>query len=144
MTVEKKVALCFLIRLILLNFHEGKSSTVCDIYYRNMRLFKSDSNLMELICNICVTLGVSRIELNILSTPKSVFYGDLSFEEGERVVVGNSQKNGFMVSERSNRLKVTSCGAKFILIIEKYATFFQLLSDRVPENLQCILASSWS
>lgn len=140
-TVEKKVALCFLIRLILLNLHEGKSSTVRDIYYRNMRLFKSDTKLTELIRDICITVGVSRIELNILSSPKGVYYGDLSFVEGEKVVVGNSQRSGFMVPERAHRLSVTSCGAKFILIVEKYATFFQLLSDRVPENLQCILVS---
>lgn len=142
-TVENKVALCFLIRLVLLNLHEGKTSTVRDIYYRNMRLFKSDTNLIQLIRDICVTVGVSRIDLNILSSPKGVFYGDLTFVDGDKVIVGNSQRNGFMVPERANRMQVTACGAKFILIIEKYATFFQLLSDRVPENLQCILVSSW-
>ena len=141
--MENKIALCFLIRVILVNLQAGKTNTVRDIYYRNMKIFKKDSHLAELISDICATLSVSRIDLNILSTPKGAFYGDLAYVDQVTgvSVVGNSVRGGQMIPEWAHRLQVTACSAKFILVIEKYATFFQLLSDNVPETLQCIMVS---
>ncbi|NXD13939.1 SPO11 protein, partial [Nothocercus nigrocapillus] len=112
-----------------------------DIYYTDTLLFGSQSIVDNIINDISCMLKIPRRSLHILSTSKGSVAGNLSYTEEDGTKV-NCTCSATAVSVPSNveGIKNLISHAKFILIVEKDATFQRLLDDDFCNKLTpCIM-----
>uniref|UniRef100_A0A8C5TU91 DNA topoisomerase (ATP-hydrolyzing) n=1 Tax=Malurus cyaneus samueli TaxID=2593467 RepID=A0A8C5TU91_9PASS len=95
-------------------------ATKRDIYYSDTLLFGSQSIVDQIINDISCMLKIPRRSLHILSTTKGFVAGNLSYTEED----GTKQS----LASVQDILDLNS-HAKFMLIVEKDATFQRLLDD---------------
>uniref|UniRef100_G3TEX4 Meiotic recombination protein SPO11 n=1 Tax=Loxodonta africana TaxID=9785 RepID=G3TEX4_LOXAF len=118
-------------------------ATKRDIYYTDIQLFGNQTVVDNIINDISCMLKVPRRSLHILSTSKGLIAGNLSYieEDGTRV-------NCTGCSTVSTTDALTGCikylitDAKFLLIVEKDATFQRLLDDNFCSKISpCIMVT---
>uniref|UniRef100_A0A665VNY3 DNA topoisomerase (ATP-hydrolyzing) n=1 Tax=Echeneis naucrates TaxID=173247 RepID=A0A665VNY3_ECHNA len=128
-------------------------ATKRDIYYDNTQLFSSQKAVDHIVDDISCMLKVPRRSLHVLATSKGFIAGDLRYmeEDGTRidcrsssVAVAVSSNIGGIRSILSKAFKTSShyivSSAKFVLIVEKDATFQRLLDDNFCTKLfPCII-----
>uniref|UniRef100_A0A4W4EQ67 DNA topoisomerase (ATP-hydrolyzing) n=1 Tax=Electrophorus electricus TaxID=8005 RepID=A0A4W4EQ67_ELEEL len=112
-----------------------------DIYYNDPQLFGSQKTLNSIVDDISCMLKIPRRSLHVLATSKGFISGDLCYleEDGTRV---DCNSNCTAVAVSSNVCGITNIvsSAKFVLIIEKDATFQRLLDDEFCTRLYpCII-----
>ncbi|XP_042072153.1 meiotic recombination protein SPO11 isoform X1 [Haplochromis burtoni] len=118
-------------RLVQSNSYATKS--VClhrDIYYNNTKLFGSQKAVDSIVDDISCMLKVPRRSLHVLATSKGLISGDLCYmeEDGTRIDC-HSSSTAVSVSSNISGIKNIVSSAKFVMIIEKDATFQRLLDD---------------
>ncbi|XP_010211128.1 PREDICTED: meiotic recombination protein SPO11 [Tinamus guttatus] len=116
-------------------------ATKRDIYYTDTVLFGSQSIVDNIINDISCMLKIPRRSLHILSTSKGSVAGNLSYTEEDGTKV-NCTCSATAVSVPSNveGIKNLISHAKFMLIVEKDATFQRLLDDDFCNKLTpCIM-----
>ncbi|OCT62417.1 meiotic recombination protein SPO11 isoform X2 [Xenopus laevis] len=116
-------------------------ATKRDIYYNDVQLYGSQTVVDNIISDLSCMLKIPRINLHILSTSKGCVAGDLWFtaEDGNKVYCGGSS-SAVLVPINVEGIRNLSTQAKFILIIEKDATFQRLLDDNFcSRSGPCIL-----
>ncbi|KAJ8016224.1 hypothetical protein DPEC_G00004970 [Dallia pectoralis] len=116
-------------------------ATKRDIYYNNTQHFGSQRTVDSIVDDISCMLKVPRRRLHVLATSKGLISGDLCYleEDGTRV---NCHSNSSATPVSSNVVGITNIvsSAKFVLIVEKDATFQRLLDDDVCYKLSpCIM-----
>ncbi|XP_072489561.1 meiotic recombination protein SPO11 isoform X2 [Notamacropus eugenii] len=114
-------------------------ATKRDIYYTDIQLFGNQSAVDNIINDISCMLKVPRRNLHILSTSKGLIAGNLSYieEDGTKV---NCTCGSTAVAVPSNIQGIRN--AKFLLIVEKDATFQRLLDDNFCNKLSpCIIVT---
>ncbi|XP_035995345.1 meiotic recombination protein SPO11 [Fundulus heteroclitus] len=116
-------------------------ATKRDIYYNNTQLFGSQRTVDSIIDDISCMLKVPRRSLHVLATSKGLISGDLCYleEDGTRI---DCHHTSAAVSVSSNIAGIRNIvsSAKFIMIIEKDATFQRLLDDDFCAKLSpCII-----
>uniref|UniRef100_A0A669C1C5 DNA topoisomerase (ATP-hydrolyzing) n=1 Tax=Oreochromis niloticus TaxID=8128 RepID=A0A669C1C5_ORENI len=105
-------------------------ATKRDIYYNNTKLFGSQKAVDSIVDDISCMLKVPRRSLHVLATSKGLISGDLCYmeEDGTRIDCNSSSTVNIVSS------------AKFVMIIEKDATFQRLLDDDFCTKLSpCII-----
>ncbi|XP_049725630.1 meiotic recombination protein SPO11 isoform X1 [Elephas maximus indicus] len=118
-------------------------ATKRDIYYTDSQLFGNQTVVDNIINDISCMLKVPRRSLHILSTSKGLIAGNLSYieEDGTRV---NCTGCSTAVAVPSNiqGLRNLITDAKFLLIVEKDATFQRLLDDNFCSKISpCIMVT---
>ncbi|XP_022089944.1 meiotic recombination protein SPO11-like [Acanthaster planci] len=116
-------------------------STKRDLYYKDTELFGSQSTLDDILKNICCMLNVPRRSLHVLATSKGFIAGDLKFTEvnGNRVDCSTS-KTGMLIPAHVQDICNVRSRARFVLVVEKDATFQKLLDDGMLGDMwPCIL-----
>ncbi|TRY60858.1 hypothetical protein DNTS_035129, partial [Danionella cerebrum] len=116
-------------------------ATKRDIYYNDPQLFGSQITLDSIVDDITCMLKVPRRSLHVLSTSKGIISGDLCYleEDGTKVDCSSSCA-AVPVSSNVNGIKNIVSSAKFLLIVEKDATFQRLLDDDFCTRLSpCII-----
>ncbi|XP_075427746.1 meiotic recombination protein SPO11 isoform X2 [Ascaphus truei] len=116
-------------------------ATKRDIYYTDVQLFGTQSVVDNIINDVSCMLKFPRRSLHILSTSKGLLAGDLWFteEDGSKVNC-SSNSTGVLVPSNVEGITHMNTRAKFVLIIEKDATFQRLLDDDFCSRLgPCIL-----
>lgn len=116
-------------------------STKRDIFYNNTQLFGSQSTVDHIVDDISCLLRVPRRSLHVLATSKGLITGDLCYieEDGTRIDC-RSTTSAFAVSSNISGIRNIVSSAKFVLIVEKDATFQRLLDDDVCSKLSpCIV-----
>uniref|UniRef100_A0A663MWL3 DNA topoisomerase (ATP-hydrolyzing) n=1 Tax=Athene cunicularia TaxID=194338 RepID=A0A663MWL3_ATHCN len=111
------------------------------IYYSDTRLFGSQSVVDNIINDISCMLKIPRRSLHILSTTKGFVAGNLIYTEEDGTKV-NCICSATAVTVPSNvqGIKNLISHAKFMLIVEKDATFQRLLDDDFCNKLSpCIM-----
>uniref|UniRef100_A0A8D2QEC0 DNA topoisomerase (ATP-hydrolyzing) n=1 Tax=Zonotrichia albicollis TaxID=44394 RepID=A0A8D2QEC0_ZONAL len=96
-----------------------------DIYYSDTLLFGSQSVVDHIINDISCMLKIPRRSLHVLSTTKGFVAGNLSYTEEDGTKVNctcSATVSGLNTKDLTSH-------AKFILIVEKDATFQRLLDD---------------
>ncbi|CAH2303074.1 meiotic recombination SPO11 isoform X1 [Pelobates cultripes] len=120
-------------------------ATKRDIYYNDVQLYGSQIVVDNIINDVSCMLKIPRISLHILTTSKGCLSGDLWFteEDGTRVNCSGSSTGVLVPSNIEGITKLCldmRSQAKFILIIEKDATFQRLLDDEFCTRFgPCIL-----
>ncbi|XP_060058536.1 meiotic recombination protein SPO11 isoform X2 [Erinaceus europaeus] len=118
-------------------------ATKRDIYYTDSQFFGNQTVVDNVINDISCMLKVPRRCLHILSTSKGLIAGNLKYieEDGTKV---NCTCGATAVSVPSNiqGLKNLITDAKFLLIVEKDATFQRLLDDNFCNKMApCIMVT---
>ncbi|KAB0407440.1 hypothetical protein E2I00_012454, partial [Balaenoptera physalus] len=123
-------------------------ATKRDIYYTDSQLFGNQTVVDNIINDISCMLKVPRRSLHILSTSKGLIAGNLRYieEDGTKV---NCACATLVVKLKYSCLKFISLNftdlitdAKFLLIVEKDATFQRLLDDNFCTKMSpCIMVT---
>ncbi|NXO05114.1 SPO11 protein, partial [Rhinopomastus cyanomelas] len=116
-------------------------ATKRDIFYSDTLLFGSQTVVDNIVNDISCMLKIPRRSLHILSTSKGSVAGNLSYTEEDGTKV-SCTCSGTVLSVPSNveGIKNLISHAKFILIVEKDATFQRLLDDNFCNKLSpCIM-----
>ncbi|KAM4610596.1 meiotic recombination protein SPO11 [Polymixia lowei] len=116
-------------------------ATKRDIYYNDTQLFSSQRNVDCIVDDISCMLKVPRRTLHVLATSKGLISGALRYleEDGTRVDCCSSS-TGVPVSSNVGGVKHIVSSAKFVIIVEKDATFQRLLDDKFCTKLSpCIM-----
>ncbi|XP_019746913.1 meiotic recombination protein SPO11 isoform X1 [Hippocampus comes] len=105
-------------------------ATKRDIYYNHPQLFGSQKIVDRIVDDVSCMLKIPRRSLRVLATSKGLISGDLCYmeEDGTRI---NCHSNSAAVAVSSNIAGIRNIvsSAKFILVVEKDATFQRLLQD---------------
>ncbi|XP_039935713.1 meiotic recombination protein SPO11 isoform X2 [Hirundo rustica] len=105
-------------------------ATKRDIYYSDTLLFGSQSVVDQIIDDISCMLKIPRRSLHVLSTTKGFVAGNLSYTEEDGTKVNcTCSTTAVTVPSNVQGIKNLNSHAKFILIVEKDATFQRLLDD---------------
>uniref|UniRef100_A0AAQ6APU9 DNA topoisomerase (ATP-hydrolyzing) n=1 Tax=Amphiprion ocellaris TaxID=80972 RepID=A0AAQ6APU9_AMPOC len=116
-------------------------ATKRDIYYNNTQLFGSQRTVDTIVDDISCLLKIPRRSLHVLATSKGLISGHLCYleEDGTRI---NCHSSSAAVAVSSNIVGIRNIvsSAKFIMIVEKDATFQRLLDDHFCTKLSpCII-----
>ncbi|XP_073094190.1 meiotic recombination protein SPO11 isoform X5 [Manis javanica] len=118
-------------------------ATKRDIYYTDSQLFGSQTVVDNIINDISCMLKVPRRSLHILSTSKGLIAGNLRFiEEDGTKVHCTCGTTAVAVPSNIQGIRNLVTDAKFLLIVEKDATFQRLLDDNFCNKMSpCIMVT---
>ncbi|XP_050008873.1 meiotic recombination protein SPO11 isoform X2 [Alexandromys fortis] len=114
-----------------------------DIYYTDSQLFGNQAAVDNIIDDISCMLKVPRRSLHVLSTSKGLVAGNLRYmeEDGTRVQCTCSA-TATAVPSNIQGIRNLITDAKFLLIVEKDATFQRLLDDNFCSRMSpCIMVT---
>ncbi|XP_040009163.1 meiotic recombination protein SPO11 isoform X6 [Xiphias gladius] len=116
-------------------------ANVRDIYYNNTQLFGSQTTVDSIVDDISCMLKVPRRSLHVFASSKGLIAGDLRYmeEDGTRIDC-HSSSAAVAVSSNIGGIRNIVSSAKFVMIVEKDATFQRLLDDDFCTKLcPCII-----
>ncbi|XP_043945993.1 meiotic recombination protein SPO11 [Protopterus annectens] len=116
-------------------------ATKRDIYYSDTQLFGTQRTVDTIINDISCMLKIPRRCLHVLSTSKGCIAGDLCYTEEDGTKVNCAcGYTALPVSSNVCGMKNLTSSARFVLIVEKDATFQRLLDDDFCNKLSpCIM-----
>ncbi|QDS68603.1 hypothetical protein FKW77_000913 [Venturia effusa] len=103
-----------------------------EIYYRDPALFSKQAVVDRYVDDLACTFGVSRALLNVTATAKGLVAGAFVINRKDRTrVKGWSEREGLLVSSLSDDDTFDVDKVKWVLVVEKEATFRSLVSSRL-------------
>ncbi|XP_051000926.1 meiotic recombination protein SPO11 isoform X3 [Acomys russatus] len=138
-SVKKFALILKILSMIYKLIQSNTYATKRDIYYTDSQLFGNQAAVDNIIDDISCMLKVSRRSLHVLSTSKGLIAGNLRYmeEDGTRVQCACSAT---ATAVPSNIEGIQN--AKFLLIVEKDATFQRLLDDNFCSRMSpCIMVT---
>ncbi|KAM6147805.1 meiotic recombination protein SPO11 isoform 3-T3 [Erethizon dorsatum] len=138
-SVQKFALILKILSMIYKLVQSNTYATKRDIYYTDSQLFGNQTVVDNIIDDISCMLKIPRRSLHILSTSKGLIAGNLRYveEDGTRV---NCTCGASAVAVPSNIQGIRN--AKFLLIVEKDATFQRLLDDNFCNQVSpCIMVT---
>ncbi|XP_034733633.1 meiotic recombination protein SPO11 [Etheostoma cragini] len=138
----RKFAQILKIFLVIYKLVQSNSyATKRDIYYNNTQLFGSQKTVDSIVDDISCMLKAPRRLLHVMATSKGLISGDLCYleEDGTRIDC-RSGSAAVAVSSNIAGIRNIVSSAKFVMIVEKDATFQRLLDDHFCAKLSpCII-----
>ncbi|KAI0533332.1 Spo11/DNA topoisomerase VI subunit A [Xylaria digitata] len=106
------------------------------IYYQNPELFRSQQYVDELVDDIAFTFGLGRDALNIVAASKGLIAGAISVTVNNGSILNcNPDGSQGILLPNIHAISSVNVGAvKWLLVIEKEATFRGLVASRYHEN----------
>ncbi|XP_041358790.1 meiotic recombination protein SPO11-like isoform X2 [Gigantopelta aegis] len=140
-SVKKFGIMVKVLSLIYKLIQEDKYCTKRDIYYQFPELFGSQSVLDSAVDNLACMLEVPRWELHVLATSKGCVAGDLQFYDAEGQYNDcQATRVGIQIPAHSKDFQSLQTNARYVLIVEKDATFQKLLLDNLCDKYgPCIM-----
>uniref|UniRef100_A0A2K6G234 DNA topoisomerase (ATP-hydrolyzing) n=1 Tax=Propithecus coquereli TaxID=379532 RepID=A0A2K6G234_PROCO len=118
-------------------------ATKRDIYYTDSQLFGNQTVVDNIISDISCMLKMPRRSLHILSTSKGLIAGNLRYIEEDGTKVNcTGRATAIAVPSNIQGIRNLITDAKFVLIVEKDATFQRLLDDNFCNKMSpCIMVT---
>ncbi|KAK6989509.1 meiotic recombination protein SPO11-like isoform X1 [Biomphalaria glabrata] len=140
-SVKKFATMLKILKIIYTLVQEGKYCTKRDIFYQYPDLYPCQAFIDRIIDDIASMLKVPRQELHILATSKGLVSGDLQFENSEGIFIDCQHTAiGVPIAPHSRDMQNLQTQAKFVLVVEKDATFQKLMSHQFCKKMKtCIL-----
>ncbi|XP_053210647.1 meiotic recombination protein SPO11-like [Panonychus citri] len=136
---EKRGRMLALLCRIFVNINSNDFATKRELYYRDKKIYEKQANCDSSIEDLCCITHYSRKELHILSCPKGSIYGRIEYKLDNITYNCMDYKYGLTISPDMNEMQEIKTDARFILVIEKDATFQHLLTRRVVDKFPAIL-----
>ncbi|XP_053429631.1 meiotic recombination protein SPO11 [Nycticebus coucang] len=142
-SIQKFALILKILSMIYKLVQSNTYATKRDIYYTDSQLFGNQTIVDNIISDISCMLKVPRRSLHIISTSKGLIAGNLRYieEDGTKV---NCTGGATAVAVPSNIQGIRNLitDAKFLLIVEKDATFQRLLDDNFCKKMSpCIMVT---
>ncbi|KAM9856208.1 5-aminolevulinate synthase, non-specific, mitochondrial-like [Aulostomus maculatus] len=140
-TVTRFAQILKILSIIYRLVQSNSYATKRDIYYNHTQLFGSQRTVDSIVDDISCLLKVPRRTLRVLATSKGLILGDLCYmeEDGTRIDCRSSSA-AVAVSLNIAGISNIVSSAKFVLIVEKDATFQRLLDAALYTRLSpCIM-----
>ncbi|KAI0835180.1 DNA topoisomerase IV, alpha subunit [Hypoxylon sp. FL0890] len=113
----------------------GHVVTKRNIYYQNPDLFGSQQYVDNLVDDIAFTFGVGRDVLNVVAAYKGLIAGGVVIELKDNTTLScNSDGNGALIPHVEVIRRIRIGEAKWVMVIEKEATFRGLAASRYFET----------
>lgn len=110
------------------------TSIARDIYYRDPELFVKQAVVDRYIDDLAYTLSISRHALNIVATAKGLIAGCLGIlKKDNQTLDCSSDDDGILIPDITQIKDIFFRGLKWILVIEKEATFRSLAASKYTE-----------
>lgn len=107
-----------------------------DIYYRDPALFGRQSHVDRYVDSIAYTFGVTRSALHVTAAAKGLIVGAVSFcRRDGSAVDASSDREGLLMPNLKDILSVNISSVKWILVIEKEATFRSIAASSFRTTL---------
>ncbi|XP_032206149.1 meiotic recombination protein SPO11 isoform X1 [Mustela erminea] len=142
-SVKKFALILKILSMIYKLVQSNTYATKRDIYYTDSQLFGNQTVVDNIINDISCMLKMPRISLHILSTSKGLIAGNLRYleEDGTRVHC-TCGSTAVAVPSNIQGIRNLITDAKFLLIVEKDATFQRLLDDSFCNRMSpCIMVT---
>ncbi|XP_026469329.1 meiotic recombination protein SPO11-like [Ctenocephalides felis] len=137
---RKFTVIVYILSKIYRMLQSGGTCTKREMYYQNVPLFQNQKVVDSAIRDICSILDAPSWSLGVNATSKGLIAGDLTIttSDGKELICSNV--GGIMLPQNVFGIQFIKSSAKFVLVIEKDATFQKLLNDEAPRKLgPCIL-----
>lgn len=107
-----------------------------DIYYRDPALFGAQSHVDRYVDDIARTFDITRTALNVTAVAKGLVAGAITFcrRDGSTFTVSSDQ-GGMLVPSLKDILSVDMSAVRWILVIEKEATFRSIASSSFWDHI---------
>ncbi|KAF2084646.1 DNA topoisomerase IV, alpha subunit [Saccharata proteae CBS 121410] len=132
----------FTVLIRILGFvHDALATNVIitkrDIYYRHPALFVKQAVVDKYVDDLAFTFGVPRLSLNVSAAAKGLFAGAISIKKANGFKVdGCSEREGLLVPKLDDTDTIDIDAVRWILVVEKEATFRSLATGRFWETLR--------
>ncbi|KAI5219458.1 DNA topoisomerase IV, alpha subunit [Aureobasidium subglaciale] len=117
-----------------------------DLYYRDPALFGRQSTVDRYVDQIAAAFAVSRASLNVIAGVKGLMAGAAIIQrrDGSKIELVNVQ-SGILVPSMEDVLSVDLSRVRWVLVIEKEATFQSVISSEVWEEMMwhAVLVTVW-
>ncbi|KAM4831901.1 meiotic recombination protein SPO11 isoform X2 [Urocitellus parryii] len=142
-SVKKFALILKILSMIYKLVQSNTYATKRDIYYTDSQLFGTQTVVDDIINDISCMLRVPRRSLHILSTSKGLIAGNLRYiEEDGTKVHCPCGATAVAVPSNIQGIRNLITDAKFLLIVEKDATFQRLLDDDFCNKMSpCIMVT---
>ncbi|GFO04714.1 meiotic recombination protein spo11 [Plakobranchus ocellatus] len=140
-SAKKFATMLRILRLIYRLIQENRFCTKRDIFYQYPDLYSSQSSLDRVIDDVACMLQVPRWDLHILATSKGLVTGNLLFTDEEGSCFDCSCSTmGIQIPAHSKDMQNLSTCARFVLVVEKDATFQKLVGEQFCQKMgPCVL-----
>nr|AHY99543.1 meiotic recombination protein [Carica papaya]ALX26988.1 meiotic recombination protein SPO11-1 [Carica papaya] len=119
---------------------ENRHGSKRDIYYMHPSVFSAQSVVDRAINDICILLGCSRHNLNVVPVGKGLVMGWLRFmEAGRKVDCIKSPNADHPIPVLVEEVKDIVSVGQYILIVEKESVFHRLANDQFCKENRCIV-----
>ncbi|GFR88742.1 meiotic recombination protein SPO11 [Elysia marginata] len=134
---KKFATMMRILQLIYRLIQENRFCTKRDIFYQYPDLYKYQSSIDRIVNDVACMLKVPRWDLHILATSKGLVGGDIQFtnEEGSYFDCSCSTA-GIQIPAHSKDMQNISTSAKFVLVVEKDATFQKLMGEQFCQKMK--------
>ncbi|KAI1206884.1 DNA topoisomerase IV, alpha subunit [Annulohypoxylon truncatum] len=113
----------------------GHVITKRNIYYQNPDLFGNQPYVDNLVDDVAFTFGVGRDVLNIVAAYKGLVAGNITIRlKSNSVLDCSSDHNGILIPHAETIHQIDIGEAKWVMVIEKEATFRGLAASRYYET----------
>ncbi|XP_065062412.1 meiotic recombination protein SPO11-like, partial [Rhopilema esculentum] len=119
-------------------------TTKRDLYYTDKNIFGTQQVVDEAFNDIACMLQIPRNSLHVLASPKGIVIGNLVFRDNDDNFIDCSQSRmGTMVPSRVDEIHDFYSKARFVLLVEKEASFQKLNDSNVISKLgPCIMITA--
>lgn len=131
LTVAQMKTYIFLLEKLIQTVQSNTYTTSRDLFYKNMKQFQTVNKLQTMLKDIYVTQQLSHLDCHIIARPNGFVYGDLTYIEDGYEINCKMVRNGLTIPTNSRLIQFKPSAARFILVVEKQATFIHLAGSSI-------------
>lgn len=142
-TVRKVAIMTRIMGLVWELCKKGIHVTKRDLFYTDVKLFKSQNESDEVLNDVACMVGCTRTSLSVVASEKGIVIGRVSFREaGDLIDCTRMGVGGKAIPPYVERIADIESDAQFILLVEKDAAFMRLAEDRFYNKYPCIIITA--
>lgn len=142
-TVRKTAITTRIMGLVWELCKKGIHTTKRDLYYTDVKLFRTQGESDEVLNDVACMLGCTRTSLSVVASEKGIVIGRVQFREaGDLIDCTRMGVGGKAIPPYIEKITEIQSDADFILLVEKDAAFMRLAEDRFYNKYPCIIITA--
>jgi meiotic recombination protein SPO11 len=142
-TVRKTAITTRILGIVWELCRKGIHVTKRDMFYTDVKLFKTQTESDEVLNDVACLLGCTRTSLSVVGSEKGAVIGCVSFrEDGDLIDCRRMGVGGKAIPPYIDRITDIQSNALFVLLVEKDAAFMRLAEDRFYRKYPCIIITA--
>lgn len=143
LTVRRTAITTRIMRLVWELCKKGIHTTKRDLFYTDVKLFKTQIDSDDVLNDVACMIGCTRTSLSVIASEKGVVIGRVSFREaGDLIDCTRMGVGGKAIPPYIDRVTDIESDAEFILLVEKDAAFMRMSEDRFYQKYPCIIITA--